>query len=156
MRSSRQLLPMRLDWQITKNMVRRHFALLLLLWWGGLNCLTGCLTSLANFSGESHCPTSGEGGDCCRTPAGDHGAHSSSTIGSPSTSLPSSICCSLLSLSAEVRREDVQAVNGSMTAAIESRIEHSLERRSSVQFLNRRIRLPDRGGTYLLHCVFLI
>lgn len=145
---------MRFDWPTTKRIVQRHFALLLLLWWGGLNCLAGCLTAPSNIIGESHCPMSGEGGDCCLTQAGE-GKPSSKSIGAPSTSLQPLDCCSLGLLSAEVRR-DVSITYMVATTAALSPIEFISENYLRAQFPDRRVRLPDRGGTHLLNCVFLI
>ena len=80
---------MRFDWPPTKKMILHHFAVLLMLWWGGLNCLSGCLTSLTSVIGESHCSMSGEGGDCCQTQTGAEESLSSKSIGAPFTSFQS-------------------------------------------------------------------
>jgi hypothetical protein len=148
---------MRFDRKATKRMVRLHFAIFILLWWGGLNCLSGCLIPQIGAKGESHCSMGGDGGDCCQTRAGGGGKESlsSKSIGSPSTSVQSLSCCSLLSLSGESGR-DVRAVDGAAASAILSRIEFTPESEPRVQIPDRWARLPDRGGTHLLHCVFLI
>lgn len=150
-----QSLAMRFDWSATKRMVRLHFSIFILLWWGGLNCLSGCLIPQAGANGESHCSMSGEGGDCCQTQAGGEESLSSKSVGAPSTSIQSLSCCSLLSLSGEASR-DLRAADVAATSAILSRIEFTPESEPRVQLPDRWARLPDRGGTHLLHCVFLI
>src|SRR5262245_37389602 len=96
-RASRLLLPaMRFNWPATKRMVNLHFAVFILLWWGGLNCLSGCLIPQAGANGESHCSMSGEGGACCESRGGGKKSHLTKSIGTPSTSIQSLSCCSLL------------------------------------------------------------
>jgi hypothetical protein len=150
-----QSLAMRFNWQATKRIARLHSALLILLWWGGLNCLSGCLIPSSGANGESHCSMNGEGGDCCQTRAGGKESLSSKSVGAPSTSIQSLSCCSLLSLSGEAIR-GAQVTGGADTSAIGSRIEFIPASESRVQLPDRWARLPDRGGTHLLHCVFLI
>jgi hypothetical protein len=150
-----QLLTMRFGCSATKRLVRLHFAILILLWWGGLNCLSGCLIPQSGAKGESHCSMGGEGGDCCQTLAGGKGSLSSKSIGAPSSSVQSLSCCSLLSLSGEAGR-DMRAVDGAATSTILSRIVFAPESEPRAQLPDRWARLPDRGGTHLLHCVFLI
>jgi hypothetical protein len=146
---------MRFNWPATKRMLRLHFAVFILLWWGGLNCLSGCLIPKAGANGESHCPMGGEGGDCCQSQAGGEDSLSSKSVGAPSTSIQSFSCCSLLSLSGDVS-SDVRAVDGAATSAILSRVGVTPETMPRVQLPDRWARLPDRGGTRLLNCVFLI
>jgi hypothetical protein len=150
-----QLAAMRFDWKATKRMVRLHFAIFIMLWWGGLNCLSGCLIPQTGAKGESHCSMGRAGGDCCQTRAGGKESLSKKSIGSPSTSVQSLSCCSLLSLSGEPGR-DVRAVDGAATSAILSRIEFTSESEPRAKLPERWARLPDRGGTHILHCVFLI
>jgi len=145
----------RFNWPATKRMIRFHLAVFILLWWGGLNCLTGCLIPKAGAVGESHCSMGGSGGDCCHTRAGGKESLSSKSVGAPSTSVQSLSCCSLLSLSGDVSRE-VRAVDGASTSAILSRAVLTPESMPRVHLPDRWARLPDRGGTRLLHCVFLI
>ena len=146
---------MRFNWPATKRMVRVHFAVFIMLWWGGLNCLSGCLIPKAVADEESHCSMGGEGGDCCHARAGGEESLSSKSVVAPSTSVQSLSCCSLLSLSGDVSR-DVRAVDGAATSAILSRVGFTPESMPRVQFPDRWARLRDRGGTQLLHCVFLI
>ena len=145
---------MRFDWPATNRIVQRYFAILLLLWWGGLNCLSGCLTASLDASSESYCPMSGKGRDCCHTQSGKT-SRSSKSISAPFTSLQSLSCCSLLSLTAEESR-DVKAHDGLITTTIFNPIEFTPESEPRAQLPDRLARLPDRGGTHLLNCVFLI
>ncbi len=146
---------MRFDRQVTKKMVRLHFSIFILLWWGGLNCLSGCLVPSAGANGESHCSMSSEGGDCCQTQAGGKKSLLPKSIGAHPASIQSLSCCSLLSLSGDVSR-DVRAADGAASSAILSRLGFTPESEAKVQLPDRWARLPDRGGTHLLHCVFLI
>ena len=146
---------MRFNWPAIKRMIRLYFAVFILLWWGGLNCLSGCLIPKAVADGESHCSMDGSGGDCCHTRAGGKESLSSKSVGEPSTSVQSLSCCSLLSLTGDVSR-DVRAVDGAATSPILSRIGFAPESMPRAQLPDRWARLPDRGGTRLLHCVFLI
>jgi hypothetical protein len=146
---------MRFNWPTTKRMLQLHSAFFVLLWWGGLNCLSGCLIPKAGVDGESYCSMGGEGGDCCHARAGGEESLSSKSVGAPSTSVQSLSCCSLLSLSGDVSR-DLRAVDGAATSAILSRIGFTPESGPRAQLPDRWARLPDRGGTHLLHCVFLI
>ena len=145
---------MRFDWPATTRIVQRHFAIFLLLWWGGLNCLSGCLATSPVATGESVCPMSGKGGDCCHTQSGNT-SRSSRSIGQPSSSLPTLSCCSLLSLTAE-ESHGMRAHGGATTTAIFSPVEFTPEREPRAQIPDRWALLPDRGGTHILHCVFLI
>src|SRR5262249_50621043 len=117
--------------------------------------LSGCLIPKAGAADESHCSMSGEGGDCCQRRAGGNKPPLPKSIGAPSTSTQSLSCCSLLSLSGDVSR-DVRSVDGAASSAIWTRIEVTPEREHRSQFSDHWARLPDRGGTHLLHCVFLI
>src|SRR5262245_57618264 len=127
---------MRFNWPTIKRIVQLHFSILILLWWGGLNCLSGCLIPPASANGESHCSMGAGGGDCCHTQAGGKGSLSSKTIGAPSTSIQSLSCCSLLSLSGESNR-DVRIADGAATSAVLSRIEFTPESEPRVQFHDR-------------------
>jgi len=144
---------MRINWPATKVMARLHFAVFILLWWGGLNCLSGCLMSGAD--GESHCSMGAGGGACCHTRAGRKRSHSSESVGAPFNSIQSLSCCSLLSLSGGVNR-DVRAADLDSAATMASTMVFTPESEPRTQLPDRWARLPDRGGTHLLHCVFLI
>lgn len=146
---------MHFDWPATKRIVQRHFALLLLLWWGGLNCLSGCLAASADMTAEEHCPMAGEGGDCCHMRASKKDPFTSESLAAPFTSEQSQVCCSLETLTADVTR-GAHAAGPAVAAIVPRRIEFTPERVPRIQLPDRWVRLPDRGGTRLLHCVFLI
>jgi hypothetical protein len=146
---------MRFNWPATKRMIRLHLAFFILLWWGGLNCLSGCLIPKTGAKGENHCSMSADGGACCHTQAGGEKSPSQKSIGTPSTSIRPLSCCSLLSLSGEENR-NAQASDGTATSAILSRVEFTPKDDHFVKLPYRWARAPDRGGTHLLHCVFLI
>jgi hypothetical protein len=145
---------MRFDWPTIKRIIQHCFAVFLLLWWGGLNCLSGCLTADTDAAGESYCPMSGKGGSCCHAQSGKT-SRSSKSIGAPSSSLQSLSCCSLLSLTAEERR-DTHAHDEATATAIFNPIEFTPESEPRAEFPGQWARLPGRGGTHILHCVFLI
>lgn len=138
----------------------KHFiALFALLWWGGLNCLTGCLLMPSTAEAESACPMSGMGGDCCATMHGKDNSSEKSprinAIGAPSTSSQSIPCCALESLTADKSR-DVRAKYVTAIAILPSPINFISESPPRAELPGHCVRLPDRGGTYLLNCVFLI
>jgi hypothetical protein len=146
---------MRINWPATKVMVRLHVAVFILLWWGGLNCLSGCLIPNSGSDGEDHCSMGARGGACCHIRP--HGKRSTSpeSVGAPFTSIQSLSCCSLLSLSGGVNR-DVRDADVAAVSTMPSRLVFTSESEPRIQLPDRWARLPDRGGTHLLHCVFLV
>lgn len=145
---------MRFHWLPTRNTVQRLAALMVVLWWGGLNCITGCLIAPSSAATESHCSMSAEG-DCCQTEASGEDAPSSASIGAHSTSSQPLVCCSLEGVSAEVNR-NAPFVEGVVVTAVLSRVDFTPESEPRAQLPDRWARLPDRGSTHLLNCVFLI
>jgi len=146
---------MRINWPATKLMVRLHFAVFILLWWGGLNCLSGCLIPRSDSDGENHCSMGAGGGACCHTRTRGKRSTSSESVGAPFSSIGSLSCCSLLSLSGGVNR-DVRAADDAATSRMARPMEFTPKSEPRIQFPDRWVRLPDRGGTHLLQCVFLI
>ncbi len=133
----------------------RLAAIIVALWWGGLNCLTGCLLAPPSAAAnESHCSTSAES-DCCLSQAGSEDDAAVAAIGSPSTARQPSSCCSLEAFSAEVKRQ-LRDMDGATAVQVSSRINYAPQGMPSADIPERWARLPDRGGTHLLHCVFLI
>ena len=94
-----------------------------------------------------------EGGECCVS-KNDADRDSGDAIGSLGENANPLSCCSLESLTAESnRRSDndtaliaPQATNPELLPQTQVRAVR----------LDRWARLPDRGGTHALHCVFLI
>ena len=135
--------------------VQRLAVVMIALWWGGLNCLTGCLLAPSDDAAtEGHCSMSAEG-DCCLSKAGADDQPDDLVIGSESAVRQSLSCCSLEAISAEVKR-NLRGVDGMIAGQVPGRIDFLSEYKPRVDRLDRWGRLPDRGGTHLLHCVFLI
>lgn len=139
---------------------KRLIALALLLWWGGLNCLTGCLLTPSSVRAESDCPMSDEGGDCCPSHTNNKKTLSEKSAeigmaGSPFTSSSSVTCCSLDSLIPEKSR-DMRGEHVTAIATTPCRLHFIPESEPRTQLPDRWARLPDRGGTYLKNCIFLI
>ena len=147
--------PMRFFTSINRKTVHRLAAIMIVLWWGGLNCLAGCIAAPVDVAAPSHCSMSAEG-DCCLSEAsGNKDEPPGAYIGSPSTSLQPLACCSLEAYSADERR-DVRAKDGAAVTPAPSRLSYAPTHEAPVQLPDRWVRLPDRGGTYLICCVFLI
>lgn len=136
----------------------RVVASVLVLWLAGVGCIIGCeiKASAAHeeevqvaSEGES-CPVSSSRHDCCRKEDAD---------GTANVETPKHVahisCCPLAVVSAvdparKVGTKDVPvavAVRG-LHAVPDSRI--------STPLPSNRLRVPDRGGTHLRCCVFLI
>ena len=145
---------MRFNWLPTGRTFYGLAALMVVLWWGGLNCITGCLIAPPDAAAESLCSMIAEG-DCCQTEADDEDAPSSASIGTRSTSSQPLVCCSLEGVTAEVNR-NAPFIDGGAVTAVLSRLSFTRESEPRAQFPDRWARLPDRGSTHLLYCVFLI
>jgi hypothetical protein len=145
---------MRLNSPPTRRVFSRLAAVAIVLWWGGLNCLAGCLTVPSGAAAGVHCSMD-SGGDCCQSQADGEEAPAPGSIGEPSTSLQPLACCALEAHSAEASRT-VRVADGATTAAVLSRVAFAPEGQPRAQFPDRWARLPDRGGTHLLCCVSLI
>ena len=127
-----------------------------MLWWGGLNCLIGCaVPSVEVDAVASHCSMSAEG-DCCHSQAGGEDVPSNVTVGSQSTASEPLACCSLEAYSAEVKREMRGLGAPVLTLQQWNRVSLAFESSPRAQLPDRWAHLPDRGGTRLLYCVFLI
>jgi hypothetical protein len=134
--------------------VQRLAVIMIALWWGGLNCLTGCLFAPSDdVAAMSHCSMSAEG-DCCLSQADSEDESVGDAIGSVSVKQSLS-CCSLEAFSAEVKH-NLRGLDVVVAPQVSSRINFAPESKPRVGHLDRWARLPDRGGTHLLHCVFLI
>jgi len=135
-------------WKISQ----RLSVVLITLWWGGLNCLSGCLIApITDSVAEAHC--SMEGGECCVS-KNDVDRDSGDAIGSLGEAATSISCCSLESLAADSNRRLDDAT--ALIAPHDTHPELIPQTQVRVVRLDRWARLPDRGGTYVLHCVFLI
>jgi hypothetical protein len=137
----------------TVELSKRLAALVILLWWGGLNCLAGCLIPSTSVSAESHCSMSAEGDGCLAQ--ADKDTPSSKSIGGRSTSAQPPNCCSLESLIAETN-QDMRAARDTFHPTAVRRIELIFYSGPRAEPPERSARLPDRKGTRILCCVFLI
>ena len=131
-------------------------AVMIMLWWGGLNCLVGCaVPSVEVDDVASHCSVSAEA-DCCHHQAGGEDLPSSATVASQSTASETLACCSLEAYSAEVKRETRGLSVPAITLPQWNRVNFTFESDTRARLPERWAHLPDRGGTRLLYCVFLI
>jgi hypothetical protein len=135
--------------------VHRLAVIMIAFWWGGLNCLTGCLLAPSGDAAtESHCSMSA-GGDCCLSQAGSEDEPAGEAVGPASTASQPLSCCSLEAFSAEVKR-NTHGTEEAPLAQISSWLNDDQKHNLHVDRPTNWVRLPDRGGTHLLHCVFLI
>ena len=147
---------MRFSSRANRRTVHGLAAVVIMLWWGGLNCLIGCAVPSAKVDAvASHCSVSAEG-DCCHSKAGGEDVASDASVGSHSTAIQPLACCSLEAYSAEVKRETRGLGGPAITLPQWNRVNFAFESDTRAQLPERWAHLPDRGGTRLLFCVFLI
>jgi len=116
--------------------------------------LTGCVLAASPANSKaSHCSQSAES-DCCLPLNGSEEESAAVTVGFP-TAAQSLSCCSLEALSSDLKR-DHQGGYAATTIPLSSWITYSPHRKLATETPDRWARLPDRGGTFLIHCVFLI
>lgn len=135
----------------TGRMASRLAAIVIVLWWGGLSCLAGCVVSLSLESSETECPVS-PSGNCCHS-AGDDKAGAAVRVPSPAVHPHS--CCTLQSLTAETTR-NVRASDVVVPAVILTCVELAHDTTLRGALPDNWLLLPDRGGTHLRCCVFRI
>ena len=138
-------------------LTRRLVASVLVLWLAGVGCIIGCEIKAsaahkeeaqAASEGES-CSMSSGGHDCCQK----EGANGTTNVGTPKHAAHVS-CCPLAVVSADPARKvstkdvPVAVAGRGLLAVPDSRI--------STPLPSYRLRVPDRGGTHLRCCVFLI
>lgn len=135
---------------------RRLAASVLVLWLAGVGCIIGCEMNVAAAPKEEaqaaseadSCPMESGGHDCC-----EEDGDGPSNVRFPKHNTHVS-CCPLATLSADPARKistkDVPlAVAGNGLPAV-------ADSRTSTPLPSYRLRVPDRGSTYLRCCVFLI
>jgi hypothetical protein len=151
-----------------KNTWNRLAATFLMLWWGGLNCLSVCAIAP---SAPDHCSVpaiveapieSGDDHHCCV--AAEHCEDTSERTdaaaniapkGSAPQPVPHLECCALENHQANTEPQSRNSVNQDKTQA--PRIAASNpDSISGYGTFHRSARLPDRGGTHLRICVFRI
>jgi hypothetical protein len=145
---------------------QRLAALALALWLGGIGCLVGCGTAVfAAPAGEPHvisasqdtgatesCPLSA-GHDCCRRAKSVRdGTASLETL---PQSIPTMGCCPLAGQSADPVRK-TRLTDAPPEVAGSKLLPTSHTGTYIIAEPPGRRRVPDRGGTYLRCCVFLI
>lgn len=137
--------------------VGRLAAVVVVLWWGGLNCLVGCAMSNASPDATSrHCLMTADGGDCCETRGIDDDVPGGLAFGAESSSIYPHACCSLEEYSAEVQRRLDRVTEGPVIIPNFGGVRPVLECAPPTSLPDHWARLPDRGGTRLLHGVFLV
>ncbi len=143
----------------SSQIIRRLAALTIALWLGGLGCLIGCEINVSAASDDernilnrtsSSCPLS-SGHTCCHS-AKDNRERPSADTTPQSTDTMS--CCPFAGESAVVSKPRITDSLALISTANRVLSAPNVET-YSVRLTNRSL-LPDRGSTYLLHCVFLI
>lgn len=160
---SRQLrFAIMLETRAQRNAVmRRLCALALALWLGGVGCLLGCemQASAAPFV-EAHEFASSASSDSCPMNAAHDCCHRSHeegmtiAFGATSESSQTMNCCPLAGQSANIARKARFDIAPLALAENELLPQLTFNNATSMPFV--RLRVPDRGSTYLRHCVFLI
>jgi hypothetical protein len=139
--------------------IRRVVALALVFWLGGVACLVGCemsasgaTSAAAQVSQETESCSMGAGHACCHAEKRENHNPRAET---PTQSNDSMACCPLAGQSAvavnKKRVTDTLDLALTPDRALPAFIIPVLGWSSSV-----KTRVPDRGGTYLRCCVFLI
>lgn len=149
---------MRIRSSLTGELSKRLAAIVLILWWGGLNCLTGCALTLPDTAVESHCSMSGGDaeGDCCQSSAPEQDSATGQSIGASSRSADSLSCCSLEVYTADVSRKSDLVHRPTFIGMASWSAPLLIGQPHRPQPLTRWERPPDRGSTYLRCCVLLI
>ena len=142
---------------------RRLAASVLMLWLAGIGCIVGCEMHVAAATKEEPVVTSEEesctatsGHGCCKevresdkTFAGLRGSYMG--FHKDSTNVT---CCQPTAVTADPARK--LSPKGKLLASANSRMPVVLDYRISTTLPANRLRVPDRGGTHLRCCVFLI
>lgn len=139
-------------------MTRRCAALIFVLWLAGVGCFVGCEMNVAaapkhesqTASQTESCPAF-SGHDCCQKTEESNDAAS---IAFPPKKTENISCCPLTALSADAARR--VSTSDAPFAAVQSTSQVVPDTRISIQLPASRLKVPDRGSTYLRYCVFLI
>jgi hypothetical protein len=135
---------------------RRLAALALVLWLAGVGCIIGCEMNVAAAPKEE-AQASSEG-DSCPMESGGHDCCKEDGDGAANVRLPKHTthisCCPLANLSADPARKI--STKDVPLAVAGSGLHVASDTRTSTQLPAYRLRVPDRGSTYLRCCVFLI
>jgi hypothetical protein len=138
---------------------RRMVVVGLVLWLGGAACVLGCEASMLTATVDA--PQASAPAESCQWGAGRNCCHRAGeesdkpSVGMTSSSPDWMMCCPLAGHSAVAAGKssvrDARAAVLSVRAILPVPLEGSL-----VTSPARGLRVPDRGGTYLRCCVFLI
>jgi len=138
--------------------VHRLIALALVLWLGGMGCLVGCemnvsaatVSEAQASASKTSCPAF-SGADCCRHAQSD-GAQAIARTAPQSDGAMS--CCPLAGHSSLVARKPY--VGSPSLALAASAVLPAPKIETYITRAINQLPAQDRGGTYLLYCVFLI
>jgi hypothetical protein len=138
---------------------RRLIAVGLVLWLGGAACVLGCeagMSAATVDAPQASAPTEscpwGAGQDCCQRAEEESGKPS---VGVTPSSFDAMMCCPLAGHSTVAAGKS--SVGDAPAAALSVRATlPTLREGTLVTSPARGLRFPDRGGTYLRCCVFLI
>lgn len=139
-------------------MTRRCAAFVFVLWLAGVGCFVGCEMNVAaapkheslTKSQTESCPAF-SGHDCCQKTEVSNDAAS---ITIPPKKTENISCCPLTGLSADPARR--VSTSDAPFAVVQSTSLVAPDTRISTQLPTSRLKVPDRGSTYLRCCVFLI
>jgi hypothetical protein len=142
-----------------RSVTRRLGALALALWLGGFGCLLGCepMASAATMTHAAHAQAADEphgamNHSCCHRAKKSAGATTSVELGSKANAGQSSCPFSSPAINASRKVGVKSAASTPVRNALPEVARASLSFDPSIV----RARPPDRGGTYLRCCVFLI
>ena len=156
--SASKIASMRIPSSPTGERSKRLAAIMLILWWGGLNCLTGCALTMPDTPVESHCSMSGGDAeeDCCQSSARKQDSSTGQFIGASSRVAQSQSCCSLEAYAADVNRKPDLVLGPTFIGVANRSAPLLIGEQHQPQPPTRWERPPDRGSTYLRCCVLLI
>jgi len=130
-----------------KSIPIRLLCLVFSLWLGGIGCLAGCarvLLETGTAQGDSHA--------CCRKAKQKSGTTAPNNIAG---SMGSMSCCPLAgqkcAFTSKRQIPEAGAIQSTQPLTFFQQVSANYS-----AFPIRRIRVPDRDGTYLRHCTFLI
>lgn len=136
--------------------IQSLLALGLVMWWGGLNCLVGCLamSDRAQAAEPETCPMAGH--SCCKTPVAQ--GETNSEPSAPMLAAPVDLldCCALQEQAAEPT--PASAKNSLMHICAKAAVPQfsAVVVAQPIHSFHPRSYLPDRSDTRLRCCVFLI
>ncbi|MGH9903320.1 MAG: hypothetical protein ACRD68_16055 [Pyrinomonadaceae bacterium] len=139
--------------------IRRLTALTLVLWLGGVACLIGCEIKVSAAVPQTpdaaeSCPAFG-GHDCCPQSKGDRAERDAASVNTLPQGHNNPSCCPLYGLPSDPARKISSADAPLALDGGGPSLPAPDAHKTSVRSAGTQ-RVPDRGGTYLRCCVFLI